>query len=75
MNLFADSVLCTATSDKGGHRQSTVDTRNDLMVFICPPGTTASTIRVAPGHERYVLFYEIEVFTTTGLFLKVFISK
>ena len=66
MKVYAGSVLCTAESE---YTKAYVE--NDLlpngkpMVYNCPPGATASTIRVSPDPYEwaYVQFAEIEVFT------------
>ena len=63
MEVYADSVLCTANQSQA--RTNVVNNiirYEQAMVFTCPSGTSASTIRVTPDTNRYVQCSEIEVF-------------
>ena len=77
MNVYAGSVLCTAEHDYTKlYVESNLLPNGEPMVYNCPLGTIASTIRVSPDSYQwaYVQLAEIEVFTNTGLVLNYLIN-
>ena len=67
IQLYAGSTSCTPIhAYTKAYIESNLAPNEDPMIFSCPPGTFASTLRLTPGSAagHYLQFAEIEAFNT-----------